>query len=265
MRLFTLWPAVVMTPALALSAAANAQEREWSGNVSIGGGVKPDYQGSDDMEGTPYLDGRVSHGTFYLDFQGPNLKLNLSPIEGWSFGPTIALESKRDHKVKSVAVGRMAEIDDALSAGGFIGYSRRDVFSANDNLTAQLSYVTDASDTYDGGYGAASLGYGKQLNDRWSVGGSLRATYVDKKYAQTYFGVSAADALASGLPAYTLKAGVRDVSLGLKATYRLNDRWSVSGLTNYKRLLGDFADSPIVKIEGSADQFLVAAAVGYRF
>jgi outer membrane scaffolding protein for murein synthesis (MipA/OmpV family) len=265
MRLFTLWSVVAVTPALALSVTAHAQERQWSGAVAIGGGVKPDYQGSGDMEATPYFEGRVNYGPYALEFQGLNLKLNLSPIEGWSFGPAIDMESKRDDKVKSVAVGKMAEIDDALEAGGFIGYSRGDVFSKNDKLGAELSYMTDTSDTYGGAYGEAKLIYGKRINDRWSVGSSVKATYVDKKYAQTYFGVSAADALASGLPAYNLKSGVRDVSLGVKATYQLNDRWSVMALGSYKRLLGDFADSPIVKIEGSADQLLVGAAIGYRF
>jgi outer membrane scaffolding protein for murein synthesis (MipA/OmpV family) len=265
MRLYTLWTAVALAPTLALPAMAHAQQREWSGNIAIGGGAKPDYLGSDDIEGTPYVEGRVNYGTFYLDFKGENVSLNLSPVEGWTFGPAIDMADKRDHKVKSLAVGKMAEIDDALEAGGFIGYARGDVFSADDRLAAQISYMADTSDTYEGGYGEASLSYGKRLNDRWSVGSTIKTTYVDKKYAQTYFGVSAPDALASGLPAYNLKAGVRDVSVGLKATYRLNDHWSVLALGSYKRLLGDFADSPIVKIEGSPNQFLVGAAIGYRF
>lgn len=265
MRLFTLWSVVALTPALVLPASANAQQREWSGNIAIGGGAKSDYMGSDDMEATPYIEGRINYGTFYLDFQGLNVKLNLSPTEGWSFGPAIDMQDKRDHKVKSVAVGKMTEIDDALEAGAFVGYASRGVFSARDRLGAEISYMADTSDTHEGGYGEAKLTYGRQINDRWSVGSSLKVSYVDKKYAQTYFGVSAADALASGLRVYALKGGVSDLSLGLKATYQLNDRWNVMALGSYKRLLGDFADSPVVKIEGSADQFLVGAAIGYRF
>lgn len=265
MRLFICWSVVALAPAFALPASATAQTREWSGDIAIGAGARPDYLGSKDMEATPYVTGRLNYGSFYLDLQGDSLKLNLSPFEGWSFGPSLDSQSKRDDSVKSVAVGRMTPIDDALEAGVFVGYARGGVFSANDKLGAELSYMADTSDTYGGGYGEAKLTYGKQINDRWSVGSSLKATYVDKKYAQTYFGVSSADALASGLPTYTLKGGVRDLTLGLKATYRLNDRWSVSALGNYKRLLGDFADSPVVKIEGKPDQFLVGAAVGYSF
>lgn len=265
MRHFTLWSVVVMTPALIAPVAASAQEREWSGDIAIGGGARPEYLGSKKMEATPYIEGRINYGAFYLDFQGQNLKLNLSPIEGWSFGPAIDVQNKRDHKVKNLAVSKMAKIDDALEAGAFVGYSRSDVFSRNDKLGVEFSYMADTSNTYEGGYGEAKLTYGKQISERWSVGSSLKTTYVDKKYAQTYLGVSAADAAASGLPAYNLKGGMRDISLGLKATYQVTDRWSVMALGSYKRLLGDFADSPIVKVGGSADQFVVGAAVGYRF
>lgn len=265
MRLFTLWSAVIMTPALTFATVVKAQTREWSGYVAVGGGARPEYLGADKLEATPYIEGRINYGRFYLDFQGQNVKLNLSPFEGWVFGPAIDVQDKRDRKVKSVPVSRMAPIDDALEAGGFIGYYRADVFSPNDRLGAEISYMTDTSDAYEGGYGAFNVTYGKRIDDRWSVGGSVKATYADKKYARTYFGVSATDALASGLPAYTLKGGARDVTLGLKVSYRLTDRWSVMALGSYKRLLGDFADSPIVKIEGSPDQFVVGAAVGYRF
>ena len=97
------------------------------------------------------------------------------------------------------------------------------------------------------------------------AGASAKVDIVDKKYARTYFGVTAAQAAASGLSVYDLKGGVRDVALSAKVTYALSERWNLQMLGGYKRLTGDFADSPLVKDGGSANQFSAAIAVGYRF
>lgn len=265
MQFLPLNPLLLLLPALAIPAAAEAQERAWSGVVAAGAGARPDYMGSDDLEATPYLAGRIYYGAFYLDFQGEQLRLNVSPIEGWAFGPMMDIESGRKDDVKSVRVGRMAKIDDAFEAGGFIAYSRADILAENDELSFQASYLTDTSNTSDGAVAALGLTYGKRIDKRWTVGGGVKASYVDRNYAQTYFGVSAADAVRSGLPSYNLKAGVRDVGLSAKVGYALTDKWDLQLLGSYKRLMGDFADSPIVKTEGSADQFSAAVAVAYRF
>lgn len=265
MRLLPLNSLLMLLPALAIPVAAKAQEREWSGVVAVGAGARQDYMGSDDIEATPYVAGRINYGAFYLDFQGEQLRLNLSPIDGWAFGPMTDIESGRKDDVKSVRVGRMAEIDDAFEAGGFIAYSRNDLISENDQLSVQASYLVDASNTSDGAIAALGLTYGRRIDERWTVGAGVKATYVDKKYAQTYFGVGADDAARSGLPVYTLKAGVRDVGLTTKVGYALTDKWELQVLGSYKRLMGDFADSPIVKTEGAADQFSAAIAVAYRF
>jgi outer membrane protein len=41
--------------------------------------------------------------------------------------------------------------------------------------------------------------------------------------------------------------------------------WSVTGVAGYSRLLGDYADSPIVTERGSEDQVFLGLALGRRF
>ena len=48
-------------------------------------------------------------------------------------------------------------------------------------------------------------------------------------------------------------------------TYQWNESWSTTGYVNYKRLVGDVADSPIVTRIGSANQFTFGAKVSYSF
>ena len=47
----------------------------------------------------------------------------------------------------------------------------------------------------------------------------------------------------------------------------LNDqrRWVIVGAVGYSRMLGRYADSPVVAIAGSKNQFLAALGVGYTF
>jgi outer membrane scaffolding protein for murein synthesis (MipA/OmpV family) len=49
--------------------------------------------------------------------------------------------------------------------------------------------------------------------------------------------------------------------LSLTTTYDLRERWSVA-VQGGSRLLGDFADSPVVNCAGSADQWSGAVGVG---
>ena len=45
----------------------------------------------------------------------------------------------------------------------------------------------------------------------------------------------------------------------------LLEGWSLFGTANYKRLVGDAGDSPLVADFGSRSQWFVAAGIGYTF
>ena len=56
-------------------------------------------------------------------------------------------------------------------------------------------------------------------------------------------------------------------SVGAAAGFirQLDRRWSVHGYARYDRLVGDAADSPIVRAYGSRDQFSGGLAMSYTF
>lgn len=254
----------------ALSVAApiqsvQAEDSEWSGSIAAGIGVRPDYPGSRDLEPTPYIAGELAYGRYFLELQGKEVALGIELTPSLSLGPLLDIENGRDDGVKSDRVGRLPEIDDAVQAGGFARYAWGGLFGGHDELTLEATYLRDVSDTYDGGVGSLGLFYGRRLGDRWSLGGGVRLTHVDGNYARTYFGITPAAATASGLSTYDPGGGLRDIGVSAKLAYALDENWNIQLLGNYKQLLGDFKDSPVVKQEGRAGQFSGAVAVGYRF
>ena len=58
----------------------------------------------------------------------------------------------------------------------------------------------------------------------------------------------------AGLPVYTATSGLVSAGWGLNVIGSLEGDWSMVGLLRYERLLGDAADSPLVRQRGRADQ-----------
>jgi outer membrane scaffolding protein for murein synthesis (MipA/OmpV family) len=64
------------------------------------------------------------------------------------------------------------------------------------------------------------------------------------------------------LKKYTAEAGFKDVKVSVTAGYPITNRWRLGGKVEYKRLVGDAADSPIVDDE---NQFLAGFGLSYHF
>ena len=94
---------------------------------------------------------------------------------------------------------------------------------------------------------------------------AVGATWADDDYMKSYFGIDAANAAASGLDQYSADEGFKDVNFGGALTYRFLERWSVSVVGTYARLLDDAKDSPIVDDVGDANQFFGGTLINYPF
>ena len=94
----------------------------------------------------------------------------------------------------------------------------------------------------------ASIGF--PILDTLSGSLNISTTYGDRKYAQTYYGVTAAQSARSGNAAYNAKAGFfeRQVSLGLE--YKINPQWSANGSLGRITRTGNAAKSPLYTRRG---------------
>ena len=72
-------------------------------------------------------------------------------------------------------------------------------------------------------------------------------TYADHRYMQKEFGVTLAQALASGYPVYDPHAGSNAVGVGFSATRFLTDHWLINMDAAVDRLLGSARESPITQ------------------
>jgi MipA family protein len=86
--------------------------------------------------------------------------------------------------------------------------------------------------------------------------------FGSQKYNQTMWGVNASQSANSGFRQYSPGGGFDTVDFGLTWVHQFDRRWSVSTSGQLTRLVGDAADSPIVKRRVSAN---VATIVGYTF
>ena len=75
--------------------------------------------------------------------------------------------------------------------------------------------------------------------------------------------------MASGLPAYSIDSGWKSWSVALLGdmalTGDLTGGLQLVATASYRRMLGDFADSPIVSVAGSRDQWFGALGLAYTF
>ena len=81
---------------------------------------------------------------------------------------------------------------------------------------------------------------------------------ANAEYMQSFFGVTAAPATASGYRVYAPEGGTRNARVNLALTYMASPRVNTAGMTA-NTLLGDAADSPLVRKKTSVNGLLAAA------
>lgn len=107
-----------------------------------------------------------------------------------------------------------------------------------------------------------TLGIPWSVSDRLGLNLSLGATWANKDYMQTHFGVTAAQAQATSFSAYTPKSGYRKMDASVAAEYAIAADWTLLANVGFTRLGGNAAASPLVSRRASAS---AALSVAYEF
>ncbi|UPY38863.1 MipA/OmpV family protein [Sediminicoccus sp. KRV36] len=254
--------AAIATPALA------QEPVRLTGFFTLGVLSSPEYEGASDRAATPLVAARVAYGANYIETAtlagGIGLRANILTLESLEFGPVFALRRGRQN-VENARVKLLNEVDDAFEAGLFLRIPFRAVLTPRDEAAIELQVLRDVSDTHGGTLLSFGASYRFRPTERLRLGLLAGATYASERYNNTYFGIDARGAAASGLPAYQPDAGIRDIGIGLTANYDLTANWGVSGLLSYRRLVSAAADSPIVRDEGNPNQLTFGLGLSYRF
>lgn len=247
--------ALAATPAL-----AQEEEREPPLILSVGAGaqVSPEYPGADDLRIGPLFSGFVRRQGAPIPFRTPDDGFGIgllgrdSPVD---FGPLLQFEGKREEEDVGAAVG---DVDFTIEAGAFV----------NINVSPNFRIRLEGQKGLGGHEGlvgtvAADFAIRRGIDTLFTIGPRVRIN--DDDYARAYFGVSPAVATATGLPVYNPGGGVRAVGVVAGLTHQISRSVGIYAHAGYERLIGDAADSPIVRQFGSENQFSAGLALFFSF
>ncbi len=244
-----------------------------AGYIGLAAVASPDYPGSDGQSANlmPLADIR-QQGFFFLKGATANPNYGIATL-GWNalnFGYTEGLEQRfmlsagpmlRVHQGRDPddALRGLGEIDDSVAIGAFLEASAGP-------WSAEFTYSPqDVGGAQDGELMTFSTDLTAQPNDRLDLTFGVSASWADDNFMQGFFGVTPAQAAATGLTAFSAGSGMKDVGIQIGATYEISDKIVLVGDVGYQRLLDEAADSPIVANTGSQNQFRVLIGAAYQF
>lgn len=280
-RLFCVLPLLLAVPAMAQESPAPAPRIDpdmLDGDmitVGAAAGFTPSYEGSDTYVLTvvPGIRGRVQGINFTV--RGNRFNADIVPTRGgpgWDIqaGPVVQVNFNRSVAIRDPQVSLLPRPATAVELGGYAGIGKTGVITSDyDKLNFTVSYVHDVAGVHNSYVVTPSLDYGTPLSRKAYVGINVSGTYMGSGYARTYFGVTPAGSVASGLPVFTPRAGWKDVTfstLGMVSiTGDLTGGLQLMGGVSYRRLLNDAAASPVTSQAGSADQWTGLAGLAYTF
>ena len=248
-------------------------------SVTIGaaGVYLTDYEGSNDYRWTPAPAAIGSIKGFSFTLAGNRLSVDLIPNRPgttWDLqaGPIGVVNFNRNSlkNIDDPRVRALGKVDTAIELGGYVGIGKTGVItSPYDKLSVTVSYRHDVSNAHDSGIWQPSVNYITPLSTKAAVALFGTAERAGRGYATTYFSVSPTQTIASGLPTYNARGGWKNYTLGGLATYSLTGNllkgFKVVAGGTYRRMLNDFANSPLVGIAGSKNQWLGAVGLAYTF
>ena len=230
-----------------------ASRQGWS--ISLGGGISyaPSYEGSANNRRRflPLLEASYNNGKLFVS-PTRGIGYNFSDSRDMQYGLRLALEHGRKQNVDARLFG-MGDVSRTADLGAFINWR-----FAPGYLSSALSASSHGSHFELGG----GINVPLSAADRLRLGANLN--WGDSQYNQTYFGVTSAQAAASGntLTTYNASAGIKDYALTANWAHTFSKEWFSSTGLSHKRLTGSAQSSPLtMRRTTNSFNFLI----GYRF
>ena len=230
--------------------------------ITLGGyaGARPQYPGSDGLtfDFRPVIDIHRAGAREWLALPNDAFSLTLYQTPNFRIGAAADYLQNRNQSDDRSALRGLHDIDYTVELGGFAEYyplpflrtrvellqgvSGAEGFAAN--LMADYIYTPDPS---------------------WMFTVGPRLQFVNTQYESTFFSITAAEAAIANLTPYHAAGGIHSAGVDATARYYVNDRLSLRAYFEWDRLVGDAADSPLVKQRGSEDQLQFGIGAAYRF
>lgn len=225
------------------------------GNLRVG----PSYPGADDFSfiGYPSLSFRRAGTPERFSAPDDGLSFSFLDDSALRIGVVGRFQGGRYLQDDRRLYG-LEKIDWAVEPGLFLEYWPVEFLRAR----AEIRHGVNGHDGF-----VADLGLDVvQRFGAFTVSAGPRLSLGDTEFTRTYFGVTPGEAALNGqVTPYRPSGGITSVGATAGATYDWSQQWSTTAFVTYKHLVGDAADSPIVKRFGSENQVGIGLTVSYSF
>jgi outer membrane protein len=266
-RLTHLGVAVAAGAILLQAAPASAQQTDpqggggifgWSVAASLQLRVAPDYMGSKTYRVGPGGSLSLSRPGAAPVFGAPDdsPSLHLTGDRSLNAGLVARWRSSRDDHG---ALRGFDKIDWSVEPGAFVNWWPVDGL----RVRAEVRHGFGGNRSWMADLGADAV----YQDPSWVLSIGPRAHWAESRFTRTYFGVTPLEAARSpfGIGAYAGDGTFSSAGLLASAEYHWTSRWSIVADSEYHRLMGTAAGSPIVANLGSKDQFSAAIGAKYAF
>lgn len=158
-------------------------------------------------------------------------------------------------------IAGLGDIEETAEIGGYLEYTYG-------NLQANLAIRKGVDGGHDGIVGDVDVTYNAPVEifgNQSVISFGPTASFSDDNYASTFFDVSAAQSVASGISEYDANGGIMSYGLHASAYVPLNQNISIVGFAEFDKLNGDVRDSSIVQERGSEEQTTAGLMINYTF
>jgi len=259
--------AALATPMVASAADNNARTYgapaaayDWTVTLGAEGRDEPQFQGSSRERLRPYPIFAVRRYGAPEPFRGPRDGLDVAVIDEGKYqvGPVGQLVWSQRDKADLQSVRSLGNVPWAAEVGIFAQYwwvpwlrtriEVRQSFNGHHGIVSDI--MTDAI---------------VPVSPRWTLSAGPRLTLATTPAISPYFSITPIQSLASGLPVFDAKGGIRSFGAGAQARYLWTPQLATHAFIEYERLNGDAAGSPLVTQRGSPDQVTIGFGATQSF
>ncbi|MGL5446016.1 MAG: MipA/OmpV family protein [Rhabdaerophilum sp.] len=239
--------------------SANANDNNWNLTLGIGVRAVPSFMGSDELSLRPRPVFSLSRGltSKWHSAEDDAISPGLLFGDNWRVGLSGAILWQRRESSDRALRGL-----GNVPFGGEVGVYGEYYITPWLRARADLRRGFVAHNAFRGELKLDAFG---SITPDLRFGIGPRMTLATADFNREYFGVTAAQSAASGLPVFRPKGGIESVGALAQATYSWNPRLRSTVYAEYRYLMGDAGKAPLVRQRGSRDQFSFGLSTSYTF
>ncbi len=242
----------------------------WNFSVGAGAGVAPDYEGSEDYDVVPLPFARAQKGEVFGQLFGTHITSNLINHPNWRIGPSAnfrqGYNDVDDNRVDNLT-DRGSSYELGLKGGYVFRFDGGEggFMPSDSSIDLAVEFLHDVSSGHEGWVLTPSATFATPLSDSWNFESGVEVEYASGNYMSHYFSINSREAANSGLDNYDADADFKHVALNLGLSYAFLDNWGLNLVAQWKLMVGDAEDSPVVDDQGEEHQGFFGAVVSYTW